>query len=102
MEDFDHLLSEVNLEEICCHTSTNKPAKTAFYLTPLKKPKDICWYSEVPVGNNALSQQCINCALAQESKDTKQIIPCVSLVQQECSKMELMINLLYQEQDTEV
>ena len=56
MEDFDHLLSEVNLEEICCHTSTNKPAKTAFYLTPLKKPKDICWYSEVPVGNNALSQ----------------------------------------------
>ena len=25
MEDFDHLLSKVNLDELCCHTSTNKP-----------------------------------------------------------------------------
>ena len=25
MEDFDRFLSEVNLNELCCHTSTNKP-----------------------------------------------------------------------------
>ena len=45
----------VNLYHIYLHHCPST-AKTAFYLTPLKKPKDICWYSEVPVGNNTLSQ----------------------------------------------
>ena len=42
--------------------------KTAFYLTPLKKSKDIFWYSEVPVGNNTLSQTVLQLCTSIEMK----------------------------------
>ena len=29
MEDFDHFLSEGNLDKLCCHTSTNEPLPAA-------------------------------------------------------------------------
>ena len=87
MEDFDRFLSEVNLDELCCHTSTNEP------LPAMSGPP--CFAA--PKSNEELQE-------ARQNAKSKniQIIPCVSLVQQECSKVELMSNLLCQEQDTEV
>ena len=37
-----------------CPTTENRKSK-AFYLTPLKKPKNDIWYSPVPVGHNTLA-----------------------------------------------
>ena len=36
---------------------SHRPAEVQpFYLTPLRKPRGVLWYSKVPVGHNTLSQ----------------------------------------------
>jgi len=74
------------------------PKENAFYLQPLKKPKQDCWFSIKPVGHNSLN------AMVKEMCKVAGITGFRTnlsvLQQQDCMGQGLMNNSLWSVQDT--
>lgn len=64
----------------------------SFYLSPLKKYTDSCWFSRSPVGHNSLKNFVGTCVRMQESPDSKRTIRSELLRQQDCTLLVLMNN----------
>ena len=73
------------IQKYCQHCPSGKKT-SAFYLTPLKKPKGDIWFGTTPIGHNTLSKTVY--VMQQELVVLKQTTLCESLVLQDFSKVQ--------------